>query len=64
MKKAAIISLTIIAAVAFTSCGGSRTACNNGYHGVTSAKANKKRQKEFHKPKHKIKKSKAQKRGN
>ncbi len=63
MRKAGIIAMAIAASTLLISCSSSRTA-GNGYHGITSAKANKKRQKDFQKPKHKIKKSKPVKRGN
>lgn len=60
MRKAGLIALAVISLAAFTSCGSSRQA-GNGYHGVSNAKANKKQQKEFQKPKHKIKKCKVSK---
>jgi len=63
MKKAFIISLAIVTSLAFASCGTSNAA-GNGYHGVSNTKMKKKQQKEFQKPKHKIKKGKKIKRGN
>lgn len=63
MKKVAIISLAIVASFAFASCGASNAA-GNGYHGVSNSKMKKKQQKEFQKPKHKVKKSKKIKHGN
>lgn len=55
MKKAAIITLSILSAAIFVSCSSARTSCN-GYNGVNNQKAVKKQQKEFQKPKHKLKK--------
>lgn len=63
MKKAVIISLALVTSLAFASCGSSKAA-GSGYFGVSNAKMKKKQQKEFQKPKHKIKKNKASKRGN
>ncbi|PWL31396.1 MAG: hypothetical protein DCO96_04150 [Fluviicola sp. XM-24bin1] len=63
MKKVVIISLALVTSFAFVSCGASNAA-GNGYHGVSNAKMKKQQQKEFQKPKHKIKKSKKIKRGN
>ena len=63
MKKVAIISLAIVGSFAFASCGASNAA-GNGYHGVSNTKMKKKQQKEFQKPKHKIKKGKRIKHGN
>lgn len=63
MNKVGIIAMAIAASSLLIGCAGSKTA-GNGYHGVTSAKANKKRQKDFQKPKHKIKKAKRVKQGN
>ncbi|XOV66278.1 MAG: hypothetical protein ACFHU9_11630 [Fluviicola sp.] len=63
MKKVVLISFALMVSFAFVSCGASNAA-GNGYHGVTNAKMKKKRQKEFQKPKHKIKKGKSEKRGN
>ena len=63
MKKLGFIALAIAASSLLFSCAGSKAA-GHGYHGVTNVKANKKKQKEFQKPKHKIKKSKPIKRGN
>ena len=61
MRKAGIITLAVITSALFMSCLSSKSA-GNGYYGVTSAKANKERQKEFKKPKHKINTTKAKKR--
>ncbi|MDB3907308.1 hypothetical protein N9355_07535 [Crocinitomicaceae bacterium] len=63
MKKVVIISLAIVTSLAFVSCGASNAA-GNGYHGVSNTKMKKKQQKEFQKPKHKVKKSKRVKHGN
>ena len=65
MRKAGFIAMAIAATTLLItpSCGSSKAA-GNGYFGINNAKANKQRQKEFAKPKHKIKKSKPIKRGN
>ena len=55
MKKAAIISISMLSVVILISCSSARTSCG-GYNGVNNQKAVKKQQKEFQKPKHNLKK--------
>ena len=63
MRKAGLIAMAVVGSALFMSCSSSKTA-SNGYFGVSSHKANKKQQKEFKKPKHKIGTTKATKGGN
>jgi len=62
MRKAAIITLALVATSFVMSCSSSRTG--GSYFGVTNSKMNKKRQKEFKKPKHRISTSAPEKKGN
>lgn len=62
MRKAGLITIALVASTLFMSCSSSKSA-SNGYLGVNNKKATKQQQKEFQKPKHKIKKSKALKTG-
>lgn len=64
MRKAGFIAMAIAASTLLItpSCGNAKAA-GNGYFGVSNTKVNKQRQKEFSKPKAKIKKSKPIKRG-
>jgi len=63
MRKVAIITAAIIGSALFTSCACSKSA-GNGYFGVSNQKNVKKQQKEFQKPKLKIKKCKVQRKKN
>ena len=60
MRKAGLITLAIVASTMFTSCSSSEAA-QGGYFGVSNTKGNKERQKEFKKPKHRIKKNRSRK---
>ena len=58
MRKPGLITLAVIGSAMFMSCSNSKTV-RNGYFGVSNKKMTQKQQKEFQKPKHQIKKSKA-----
>jgi hypothetical protein len=63
MRKAAFITLVVLASTLVGSCANTHSA-SSAYFGVSDRKASKKRMKEFKKPKHKIDKVKANKHGN